>query len=92
MDAYHGSELPHIFGTHANFRGNSTFFQYEVSHAMQDAYLAFASDPVEGLDGVNWPAYEGEGGDVRIFAEGGVVAQTGTIVDIEDQCAELGLL
>lgn len=92
MGAYHGSELPHIFGTHANFRGNSTAFQYEVSHAMQDTYLAFASDPESGLDGVSWPTYEGQGGDVRIFAEGGVVAQTGTTVDIEDQCAELGLL
>ncbi|ORY70939.1 carboxylesterase [Pseudomassariella vexata] len=90
--AYHGSELPMLFGTHANFRGNSTPFQYEVSHTMQDAYLAFISDPVSGLDGVGWPAYEAAGGAVRAYGENGTAATVRSLVDIEDECGALGLL
>lgn len=91
MGANHGSELPQIFGTAPFFRGNSTAFEYAVSYAMQDAYLAFVTDPVAGLETVDWPVYDGPGGAVRIFAEDGIVVQTGTVVDKEDQCALLGL-
>ncbi|OTA26318.1 hypothetical protein BTJ68_10564 [Hortaea werneckii EXF-2000] len=35
MGAYHSSELPMIFGTHYEYRGNSTPFEWEVAHTMQ---------------------------------------------------------
>ncbi|TVY82750.1 Lipase [Lachnellula suecica] len=92
MGASHGSELPLIFGTHANFRGNSTAFEWSVSEALQAAYLAFVTDPQSGLAGVDWPAYEGAGGSVRIFAENETAVQIGTVADIEAGCAQLGLL
>lgn len=92
MGAYHGSELPLLFGTH-NLNGNSTAFEDAVSQTMQDAYVAFASDPENGLTEANveWPAYEGMGGQVRAYAEDGVVTQMRPLTDIEDKCAVLGL-
>ncbi|KAK4565655.1 hypothetical protein LTR86_003503 [Recurvomyces mirabilis] len=33
--AYHSSELPLLFGTHYEYRGNSTPYEYEVSHFME---------------------------------------------------------
>ncbi|KAK6432377.1 hypothetical protein LTR95_011455 [Oleoguttula sp. CCFEE 5521] len=45
MGAYHSSELPLIFGTHYEFRGNSTEYEYEVSHFLEALWLSFASNP-----------------------------------------------
>lgn len=33
-----------VFGTHYEFRGNSTSFQWEVATFMQDLWLSFGSD------------------------------------------------
>ncbi|EOD49267.1 putative chlorogenic acid esterase precursor protein [Neofusicoccum parvum UCRNP2] len=92
--AYHSSELPLLFGTHGDFRGASTAFEVEVSHALQDAWVAFARDPKKGLDGVEWPKYKGKngGGEVRQFAVGEVVVQTGDVVAIEEECVRRGLV
>lgn len=90
--AYHSSELPQIFGTSGDFRGASTAFEIEVSHALQDAWVAFIKDPKKGLDDVEWPEYKGEGGDVRQFAVGEVAAQTGDVATFEEECARRGLL
>ncbi|KAL2069852.1 hypothetical protein VTL71DRAFT_14531 [Oculimacula yallundae] len=90
MGAYHSSELPLIFGTHA-LNGESTAFEEEVSEAMQDAYVAFARDPAAGLDEVQWPAYEGAYGEVREFAKDGVVAQMVSLTEIENGCAAMEL-
>lgn len=90
--AYHSSELPQIFGTSGDFRGASTAFEIEVSHALQDAWVAFIKDPKKGLDDVEWPEYKGEGGDVRQFAVGEIAAQTGDVTTFEEECARRGLL
>ncbi|KKY21055.1 putative para-nitrobenzyl esterase [Diplodia seriata] len=90
--AYHSSELPQLFGTAGDFRGESTAFEDEVGRAMQDAWVAFAADPEKGLDGVEWPEWKGLGGDVRQFAVGDVVVQTGDVVSFEEECQRRGLL
>ncbi|KAK8138851.1 hypothetical protein PG984_002231 [Apiospora sp. TS-2023a] len=61
MGAWHGSDLPLAFGTHADFRGNSTALEIETSHAIQDAYVAFVKDPVNGLNEMGWAAYTAPG-------------------------------
>ncbi|KAH7024812.1 acetylcholinesterase [Microdochium trichocladiopsis] len=85
--AYHQSEIPLLFGTHANYRGNSTELEWETSHAMQDAWLAFARDGVEGLAAVDWPVWDNStgGGVVRVFGDG-VPAKTGAPDDLEKGC------
>ncbi|GJC89005.1 lipase 1 [Colletotrichum liriopes] len=93
MGAYHGSELPMIFGTHADFRGNSTAFEYELSHVMMDAYAAFVKDSTAGLDAIGWPVYTAESRLVRSYgANNNVTAGQRTLSAIEEECANLGLL
>ncbi|KAJ4305468.1 hypothetical protein N0V90_000999 [Kalmusia sp. IMI 367209] len=88
MGAYHGSELPMLFGTHGNYRGASTKYQIAVSEAMQDAYRAFADDPVSGLKGQNWPVYTEQRDVVRWFASNETVARNlvGELKAWEEQC------
>lgn len=94
MGAYHESELPMLFGTHMLFRGNSTPFEYAVSHIMQDAYVAFVTDPVSGLDAIGWPAYEQAGGSVMQWADMSnlTLAHLTTVTNIEQECQNTGLL
>lgn len=71
MGAYHNAELPMLFGTHPNYRGPSSRLEWATSHAMQDAWLAFARSPKDGLMEKGWKMYE-ELGDrsVRMFGAG----------------------
>lgn len=94
MGAYHESELPMLFGTHMNFRGNSTPFEYDLSHVMQDAYVAFVTDPVNGLNEIGWPAYEGLGGEVLQWGDmsNQTLAHLTTVTSIEEGCQSRGLL
>lgn len=86
MGAYHSSELPMLFGTHPNFRGESSRLEYATSHAFQDAYVAFASDPVYGLGCEDWMPYEKLGsGVVREFGHG-VAVQDTSVADLEATC------
>ncbi|TQS33461.1 hypothetical protein Golomagni_06193, partial [Golovinomyces magnicellulatus] len=47
--AYHAADLPLIFGTAGDYHGASTAYEKKVGHAMQDMWLEFAKDPVNGL-------------------------------------------
>ncbi|KAF2684071.1 para-nitrobenzyl esterase [Lentithecium fluviatile CBS 122367] len=64
--AFHSSELPLVFGTHDLLRGPSTPFEIAVSEKMQDYWVAFAEDPVNGLPKMGWNAYEPTGDAVLI--------------------------
>lgn len=86
MGAYHSAEQPLIMGTHPNYRGPSTSLEYKTSYAMQDAWVAFASDPVKGLMRQDWPAYTQLGKkQVREFGAG-VAAKTISVASVEAQC------
>ncbi|KAM5370897.1 hypothetical protein ACJZ2D_008330 [Fusarium nematophilum] len=82
MGAYRESEIPMIFGTHRLFRGNSIPLEYETSHAMQDAWLAFAADGPAGLESTGWPVYDEGGRDALIFGHGTAV-YAGNISSLE---------
>nr|POF27652.1 isoform 4 of acetylcholinesterase [Quercus suber] len=59
--AFHASELPMIFGTAGDFHGPSTAYQKSVSAKMQDFWLEFLKDPVDGLSKAGWaPNAEGK--------------------------------
>ncbi|KAI9741692.1 MAG: hypothetical protein M1834_000077 [Cirrosporium novae-zelandiae] len=68
--AYHSSELPLIFGTHGNYRGASTPYEVAVSQHMQDLWLAFASDPIDGLPNLGWEAYKPDGMAMALAYDG----------------------
>jgi carboxylesterase type B len=88
MGAYHGADLPMLFGTHGNYRGASTEYEIAVSEAMQDAWRAFANDPHHALDGQGWEPYTPDRDVVRVIGEGDTVARNGlgNLKGFEDQC------
>ncbi|KAL7619927.1 hypothetical protein AAE478_010474 [Parahypoxylon ruwenzoriense] len=54
MGAYHGADLPMIFGCY-NISGGATDFQRRVAEAMQDYVFAFLDDPENGMRSLGWP-------------------------------------
>jgi acetylcholinesterase len=73
--AYHSSDLPLIFGTYGIARGNGTHFQKQVSEKMQDMWVAFAEDPVNGLPNMGWNKYQGGSGEALLIGKGELVTQ-----------------
>ncbi|KAL3427014.1 chlorogenic acid esterase precursor [Phlyctema vagabunda] len=91
--AYHSAELPILFGTHDQFRGPSTDYEYEVSHAMEAFWLSFASNPTAGparwtaKEGyVAWPQYQQNTSSMVLFAEGDTLQQLVTGARIDGSC------
>ena len=58
LGAYHGSELPLIFGTDGEFRGPSTKEENETSAIMENTLAAFASGGAAGIEKTGWPRCE----------------------------------
>ncbi|TRX91498.1 hypothetical protein FHL15_007503 [Xylaria flabelliformis] len=67
LGAYHASDLPMVFGTYG-LEGPSGAFEEQVSRKMQDLYLEFIKDPVEGLKRAGWPPVTGRLQDPNIMA------------------------
>ncbi|CAK7199920.1 hypothetical protein SEUCBS139899_002607 [Sporothrix eucalyptigena] len=69
LHAYHGSEVPMVFGTTDTYAPN-TPEQEQLSAYMQAAWVAFAKDPYNALLDLGWPHYvEGEDTLVRLGYE-----------------------
>lgn len=88
--AYHGSELPLLFGTAGQYHGESTDYENEVSILMQDLWLEFAKDPRNGLTGKRWSPY-GEGKAVLLGGADVPMAEIG-ISELDDICNYLTIL
>ncbi|KAI1619453.1 Alpha/Beta hydrolase protein [Exophiala viscosa] len=86
MGPYHSSELPMIFGTYGDFRGPGTAFEQSTSEAMQDLYLAFARDPVNGPANLGWPKYSEN--QIEIFGNGSSPATPVDKTEINAACAD----
>jgi cholinesterase len=57
--AYHGTEMQMLFGNSEDVSGIApTAAQVRLTEVMQSAWVAFARDPVEGLEGFGWPMYD----------------------------------
>jgi carboxylesterase type B len=78
LGAYHSADIPMIFGT-SDLRGADTELEKATSKYYQDAWVAFAKDPVNGLVKYGWPKYDpgaetlvklGNGSAEAIFAKG----------------------
>lgn len=86
MGAWHGSDLPLVFGTHSLYRGDSTELEYATSKAMQDAWLRFVSTAGTETTVEGWDAWdEAEGGRVVEFGNG-VPARLIDSTDLEQAC------
>ncbi|KAJ1323669.1 cholinesterase [Microdochium nivale] len=60
IGATHSAELPILFGTHYEYRGNSTEFEWNVADLMQGLWLSFARNPSKDPShgGFTWPKYD----------------------------------
>lgn len=100
--AYHSSELPLIFGTHSEYGGPSTSFEWNVSYAMEALWLNFAEDPSRGPvrlaigDDVAenptnasyfaWPQFQQGSSNMLLFAKQNKVMQLVSSKSIDDGC------
>ena len=78
IGATHSAELPLLFGTHYEYRGNSTAFEWDVSASMQALWLSFASDPnkePKNTAGFSWLKYKTGTDNMALFADSEKVAQ-----------------
>ncbi|KAJ5368843.1 uncharacterized protein N7496_008603 [Penicillium cataractarum] len=101
--AYHSAELPLLFGTHSEYGGASTSFEWNVSYAMEALWLSFAEDPTRGPvrlaigDGVAenptktsffaWPQFQQGSSNMLLFAEQNKVMQLVSSKNIDDGCS-----
>lgn len=73
------ADLPLVFGTHFEFRANSTSLEYLTASAYQDTWVSFATDSSGALayGGVNktWPRYSPEGATTMVFGGNGQAAE-----------------
>jgi carboxylesterase type B len=90
MGAYHFSDLPLVMGTHAEFRGNSTPFEYALSETIQDYWLAFIKDPDHGLTAAGWPEYNTSNKTMLILGEGGKLIQSRSATIVDEGLAAIG--
>lgn len=83
--AYHSSDLAMTFGSHPDFRGQSTAQEYATSAAMQDHLLAFVRDPVNGPASLGWK--DTTSGQLLRFGYDGEVVTTIEETDIDGPCS-----
>jgi len=95
LGAYHASELPMIFGTYDDYRADMNNATMEkraeaISHAMQDAWLAFMTGGAKGLEATGWPRYTGAAtGQVRMFGVNGTAVETGSTAGEDEMCPKV---
>ncbi|KAK7984673.1 hypothetical protein PG988_002295 [Apiospora saccharicola] len=89
LGAMHSSDLPLIFGTHYQFRGNSTELEWQTSYAMEEMWVAFATDSSKDpamSNGLAWPKYSLDGETVVLFGNGTEAADlvSPSVIDTSD--------
>jgi carboxylesterase type B len=63
--AYHGSELPLLFGSYVDFSGPTSPAEVQTSQAMQKLWLAFGRDSAQGVMQHGWQPFRD--GVVEVF-------------------------
>jgi hypothetical protein len=100
--AYHSSELPLLFGTHSDYRGESTKFEWDVSYAMEALWLSFAEDPTRGpvrpalrdsaenptkTSVFSWPMFKQGDGGMLLIAKDDTLMQLTSSESIDASCS-----
>ncbi|KAE9988296.1 hypothetical protein EG328_011669 [Venturia inaequalis] len=88
IGASHSSELPLLFGTHWEYRGNSTPFEWEVSAGMQSLWESFVTDSSKDPSGsgVRWPKHVLGQNTMIEFASNNTVFQFGSVGSVDYLC------
>jgi hypothetical protein len=61
LRAFHGSEIPLVFGTYNHSGPVPTHREISLSKFIQAAWVSFARDPAQGLVDIGWPRYSSTG-------------------------------
>ncbi|KAJ5305979.1 hypothetical protein N7508_004994 [Penicillium antarcticum] len=87
---YHGVDLLMLFGTAEHVSGiRNSDKEDEFAHYMASAWVAFASDPREGLTKFGWPQYNADESTLVGLAYNGKNAEFLRPSDVEQGCAAL---
>ncbi|KAI0415974.1 Alpha/Beta hydrolase protein [Xylaria grammica] len=92
MGAYHGADLPMIFGSY-NISGGTTELQRQVAERMQDYVFAFLADPQGGLAKLGWPQSRGsERNDDNMvrFGDGESTMKIISSIEVDEACMGIG--
>ncbi|KAK7216511.1 hypothetical protein V2G26_004514 [Clonostachys chloroleuca] len=90
LGAFHGSELPLVFGTYGT-EGPATDLEKETSQRMQDLFLAFMSNPNKGLVDLGWPEISGTTDyDILKLGTDGKVEQMVSVNELREECLKAG--
>lgn len=86
-----------IFGTYDDYRAemNNGTMQRDaegISHAMQDAWLAFMTDGARGLEETGWPRYTNGSGQMRMFGVNDTAVETGSTEAEDALCPKVAEL
>ncbi|KXJ87906.1 Alpha/Beta hydrolase protein [Microdochium bolleyi] len=89
IGATHSAELPILFGTHYEYRGNSTEFEWEVAGLMQGLWLSFARDPSKNpsAGGFTWPKYQAGADTMVQLAVDDVAAKLVARQVVDNECS-----
>ncbi|KAH8906882.1 acetylcholinesterase [Coniochaeta sp. PMI_546] len=89
MGAWHGSELPLVFGTHGMYRGESTELEEMTSSAMQDAWVEFVATAGTTMSFEGWASTEeADGGRVVEFGNG-IPARMVDTKEMDESCSAM---
>jgi carboxylesterase type B len=72
------ADIPLVFGTHYQFRSNSTDLEWKTSYAMEDSWVSFATDSASDptyAQGMKWPRYSSQGDTTLVFGGNDTAAQ-----------------
>ncbi|KAH7035827.1 Alpha/Beta hydrolase protein [Microdochium trichocladiopsis] len=88
IGATHSAELPLLFGTHYEFRGNSTEFEWDVAGLMQGLWLSFARNPKKDPShgSFTWPKYDLDANTLVEFAVDDVKVQLASRKVVDTEC------
>ncbi|KAI0537468.1 Alpha/Beta hydrolase protein [Xylaria digitata] len=92
MGAYHGADLPMIFGTY-NISGGATELEKQVAEKMQDYVFAFLADPENGLAKLGWPpirSSKSRDGNIMRFGDGESIMKVISSVEVDNACMGIG--
>ncbi|KAK5661872.1 hypothetical protein OQA88_9980 [Cercophora sp. LCS_1] len=90
MGAFHGSEMPLVFGTHGLWRGASTVLEEETSRVMQDVWVEFVATGGRITTVERWDGEGVDGGRVVEFGNS-VPARVVDMGEKEKVCRDMGL-
>ncbi|KAK3314881.1 Alpha/Beta hydrolase protein [Apodospora peruviana] len=70
LGGMHSSDIPLVFGTHYEYRGNSTELEWQTSYAIESFWVSFTSNPSvdpRNYLGQSWPKYTSTARDIVVF-------------------------